>query len=351
MLLAGGMHLSKKFGNTLAEIKAEGFQPAALIDMEIGGTDALATARSMALGTQRFAEAYAKLSPDVLIVLGDRYEMHSAAVAAVPFNIPLVHIAGGNVTEGAFDDAFRHSITKLSHIHFAETEECARRVRQMGEQPERVFVVGALNIDNLHGLELPTKDALFAQYGLDTDKPTLLVTMHPTTRTPGKAEAHIASLLSALETLKLQAIITAPNADPGGAVMLDTIKAFVSTREWAHYADHLGTKNYFGFLKYASAMVGNSSSGPVEAATFRLPVVDIGIRQAGRLAPANVIHCDHDTGATVVAIQRALSDDFVASLQNLVNPYGDGHAAEKMMDALSSLPPASELLQKRFSDV
>lgn len=350
-LIVGGMHLSEAFGNTLREIEAEGFSPAALVDMEIGETDALRTALSMGLGTQRFAEAYVSLEPDIVIVLGDRYEMHSAAVATVPFNLPLIHIAGGNVTEGAFDDAFRHSITKLAHVHFTDTEECARRVRQMGEPADRVFATGALGLDNLHHIDLPSKDDLFARYDLRTDWPTLLVTMHPTTRTPHKAEAHIAALLSALEKLKIQAMITAPNADPGGAIMLDAIKAFVSTHDRARYVDNLGTRNYFAFLKYASAMVGNSSSGLVEAASFRLPVVDIGIRQAGRLAPANVIHCEHDTDATIAAIERALSPDFAASLKGLVNPYGDGHAAEQMIEILSTLPPRDILIKKKFVDL
>ena len=337
-LIAAGMHLMPEFGSTIGEIESDGFTPAAKVDLDLHGDTPLAVARAMGTGTRRFAEAYERLGLDVLCVLGDRFEMHAAAAAAVPFLLPLAHIAGGSLTRGAIDDSLRHSITKLSSLHFVETETHAARVRQMGEERWRVHLTGALNLDNIAELPVMPLAEMNRRFGLSLDRaaPPLLVTFHPVTRDFAATRRHAEDLLAALAAAQQPVVFTYPNADTGGRVIIDLIDGFVREHPSARAVPNLGVAGYFSLMRHARAMVGNSSSGLIEAAAFRLPVAHVGERQDGRLAPANVIHVSCSKDAILAGIRRAASTAFRDSIAGLINPYGDGRAAERIMAALDA---------------
>lgn len=350
-LIAAGMHLMPEFGSTVEEIRTDGFTPAAEVGLDLRGDTPLAIARAMGAGTARFAEAYERLGLDLLFVLGDRYEMHAAAAAAVPFLLPLAHIAGGSLTRGTIDDSLRHSITKLSSLHFVETETHAARVRQMGEESWRVHLTGALNLDNIAELPVLPLAEMNRRFGLDLDvaEPPLLVTFHPVTRDFAATRRHAEDLLAALAGAGQPAVFTYPNADTGGRVIIDLIDAFVRENPRARAVPNLGVAGYFSLMRHARAMVGNSSSGLIEAASFRLPVVNVGERQDGRLAPANVIHVPCAKDAILAGIRRATSTAFRDSIARLVSPYGDGRAAERIMAALRATDFADpRLIRKDF---
>jgi UDP-N-acetylglucosamine 2-epimerase (non-hydrolysing)/GDP/UDP-N,N'-diacetylbacillosamine 2-epimerase (hydrolysing) len=337
-LIAAGMHLMPEFGSTVAEIEADGFPIAARIEMPHGDAPG-DMARAMGTGVGRFADAYERLRPDTLILLGDRFEMFAAGAAAQPFLIPIAHIAGGAITQGAIDDGFRHALTKLSHVHFVETIRHAGVLEHLGEARWRIHVTGALNLDNLRGIEWLNSADLYRRYGisLDPDKAPLLVTLHPVTREYGNTRRYAEALFAALDAYGGPAIFTYPNADTTGRLLIAMIEAHVRHRTYACAVPHLGTQGYFGLMRLACAMVGNSSSGIIEAASFRLPVVNIGTRQQGRPAGANVIHTGYGDGEILGAIRKAASPDFRASLAHLVNPYGDGRAAERIIGRLRAL--------------
>ncbi len=351
-LIVAGMHLAPEFGDTRAEILADGFQPAAEVECCLAGDRPGTLARAMGLGTIGYAQALETLRPDILIVLGDRFEMHAAAVAAQPFLIPVVHIAGGALTGGAIDDSLRHSMTKLASLHFPEIEVYAARIQQMGEPPNRIHVTGSLNLDNLAALEPLSLDELNRRFGLalTPDAPPLLVTFHPVTRAYRDTETHVTALLQALDKAGRPIVFTAPNADTEGRRVMAMIEAFVEARPRAYRVAHFGSQAYFSMMAQAAAMVGNSSSGIIEAASFRLPVVNIGSRQDGRFAPENVIHVG-DTAADIAAgIARATDPDFRDGLQQLSNPYGDGRAAERMVEVLRGLELNRSLIEKPFHE-
>lgn len=353
-LIVAGMHLAPEFGTTVEEIRADGFPIAATVDMTLAADAPGSIARSMGLGLVGFAQAYEQIRPDVIVVLGDRFEMHAAATAAVPFLIPLAHIAGGALSRGAIDDGLRHSITKLSHIHLVETEPYRQRVIQMGEAPWRVHLAGALNLDNQRDMEVLSLDELNRRFGvaLDAASPPLLVTFHPVTRQYRDTRRHMESVLGALETSGRSIVITHPSADTGGRIIIEMIEDYVRTHPGAYSVPHLGTLAYFSLMRHAAAMVGNSSSGIIEAASFKLPVVDIGTRQQGRLAAANVIHCPCERDAVAAAIARATGPAFRKELESLVNPYGDGNAAERMIEVLRTLDLVDpRLIHKEFCDL
>ncbi len=354
LLIAAGMHLEPAFGNTLEEILADGFAPAARVDLALTSDTPGGIAHSMGLGVSRFAKAYEALRPDLLVVLGDRFEMHAAASAAQPFLIPVAHIGGGALSLGAIDDAFRHSITKLSHLHFVETEAYGARMRQMGEAPSQVQMTGALGLDNINDIKILSLDDLNRRFALALaeDAPPLLVTFHPVTREFRDTGAHMAALLAALAAAQQPVVFTYPNADTGGRLIIERIEAFAAGQPRAACVAHLGTKGYFSLMDKAAAMVGNSSSGIIEAASFALPVVNIGNRQKGRFAPANVITCGNGRDEILAAIHRATSPEFRAGLDGLANPYGDGQAAERMVETLRHVDLSDPaLIQKAFHDM
>lgn len=348
-LYVSGAHLSPTFGLTVNSIEAEGFEIHERIEMLLSDTPE-DVAKSMGLGTIGFAQAFARHRPDLLVALGDRFEMHSAVVAAVPLRIPVAHIHGGELSEGAIDDALRHSITKLSHLHFVSTADYARRVIQLGEEPWRVTVSGAPALDNLKTLELLSASELEKQFGLDLSKPFLLATYHPLTIEADQTEVQIRNLLSALDNVGMPVVFTYPGADAKSHFIIETIEQYAREHSSAQLAVSLGTRGYFSMMKLAAGMVGNSSSGIIEAASFRLPVVNIGARQGGRLRAENVIDVGSSASEILAGIKRAIDPNFRAGLANLQNPYGDGNAAERIVDRLATVEINQRLLTKRFQD-
>jgi UDP-hydrolysing UDP-N-acetyl-D-glucosamine 2-epimerase len=353
-LIVAGMHLMPQFGRTIEEIEADGFEAAATVDLAQGGDRPVDIAAAMGRGAVGFAEAYARIQPDLVVVHGDRFEMHAAAVAAVPFLIPIIHHDGGALTLGAIDDALRHSMTKLASLHFVETEAYAARVIQMGEEPWRVTVTGALGLDNLADVALLTPEAFQARFGvpLPPSRPPLLATFHPVTREYAETRTHMEAFLAAIEESGLPVVFTYPNADTGGQAIIEMIEAFVERHPEAWAVPHLGTQGYFSLMANAATMVGNSSSGIIEAASFKLPVVNVGHRQEGRLAPDNVITTGSTKAEILQGIRKAISPEFRMGLASLVNPYGDGHAAERMMTVLRQTDPKDpRLIRKTFHDL
>jgi len=351
-LVVGGMHLSPEFGLTVEAIEADGFEIAERVEMLLSSDTPEGIAKSMGLGTIGFAQAYARFRPDILVVLGDRFEMHAAAIAALPFKIPVAHIHGGEVTQGAIDDALRHSMTKLSHMHFVSTQEYARRVIQLGEEPWRVIVSGAPSLDNLHTIKLLEREELAATFGLRLDDvPFLLVTFHPVTLEYEETEWQVNELLAALELCELPVVFTMPNADTSGRTIARMIKEYIATHSSAQAVDNLGIQGYFSMMAVAAAMVGNSSSGIIEAASFELPVVNVGSRQQGRVRGANVIDVDYEQTSVLAGLRRALDPQFCAKLRGIRNPYGSGEASEKIVKVLKRVRLDDELVIKRFHDL
>lgn len=350
-LVVGGSHLRPEHGMTVDEIGEAGFRIAARVELLSDDDGPAAMAEAMARGTSGFAAAFADLAPDIAVILGDRYEMHAAAVAAQAFALPLAHIHGGEITEGAIDDSFRHSMTKLAHLHFVATEEFRNRVIRMGEAPERVILSGALALDKMATVAPMSDDALAERIDMGLEPAPLLVTYHPETRDPTPPAARAAALLEALEGSGLPMVITAPNADPGGADIRRLMEEFAAARDRARFIVSLGTEAYVAMMRRAAAMVGNSSSGIIEAASAGLPVVNVGDRQKGRPRAANVIDTGPDAEAIAAAIGRATSPDFRRSLVGLRNPYAaDRPAAEIIHRTLAEVALDGTLLRKAFYD-
>jgi len=350
-LLVAGAHLAPEFGLTVRAIEADGFEVHERIEMLVSSDGPQGVGLSMGLGTMGFARAFARSHPDLVMVLGDRFEMHAAAVAAVPFRIPVVHLHGGELTQGAFDDGLRHSMTKLSHLHYTATQDAAQRVIQLGEEPWRVTVSGAPSLDHLRSVRLLTKEEVERRLELDVAVPPLLVTYHPETLAREQPEAHVEQLIAALDHVRQPIVWTMPNPDPHSRAILALIHRFIADHPQARFVDNLQTQAYFSVMAIAAAMVGNSSSGIIEAPSFQLPVVNIGQRQAGRLRAANVIDVDPTREAIQAGLSRALSREFRTSLVELVNPYGDGRAAERIVQGLKDVALDQRLLLKRFQVV
>lgn len=350
-VLVSGMHLSPKFGLTVREVEAAGFEVFERVKSLVSSDTPGGIAKSIGLGVLGFAQVFSRYRPDILVLLGDRFDMLPAAVAALPFNIPIAHIHGGEATEGLIDEAIRHSLTKFSHLHFASTEYYARRIIQMGEEPWRVTVSGALGLDAILQTKLDSPDETARRFGLSLDSPIALVIFHPETLVYERTEEHISSLLSAIDSLGLQSLFTYPNADTHGRMIIRRIDRFCAQRPRCKVIVNAGHQGYLSLLNTASVMVGNSSSGIIEAASFKLPVVNIGRRQHGRLHAENVLNCDHETSSIATAIQQALEPAFRRGLENLANPYGDGHAAERIVERLGAVPLDDALIFKRFHEL
>jgi UDP-N-acetylglucosamine 2-epimerase (non-hydrolysing)/GDP/UDP-N,N'-diacetylbacillosamine 2-epimerase (hydrolysing) len=350
-LVVSGAHLSPEFGMTAMVIQQDGFEIAERVSMLLSSDAPQDIATSMGLGMIGFAHAYARLRPDLLVVVGDRFETHAAVAAAVPLTIPVAHIHGGESTEGVIDEVLRHSITKMSHLHFAATKRYAQRIIQMGEEPWRVVVSGAPSLDTLHSWRRLSREELQQQLGVDLTPPPLLVTYHPVTLDYDRTDARVRELLAALRHVDRPAVFTYPNADARGRRVIDLIQRFQREDPRARVIMNLGTQAYFSLMSHAAAMVGNSSSGVIEAASFRLPVVNIGNRQQGRDHAANVISVGDSRDEVLKGIRKALSPAFRASLAGLNNPYGDGHAVKRILKMLKEVPLNGRLLMKRFHQV
>ncbi len=350
-LIVGGTHLSPEFGLTVRAIEADGWPIAARVETVVPSDTPQAIAESMALAVAGFARAYAEVQPDVVLVLGDRFDMHAAALAALPCAIPVAHLHGGEITEGAIDDALRHSITKLSHLHFVSTEEAARRLRQMGEEAWRVTVSGAPSLDTLSTMTFLDREALGRQIGMALAAPPLLVTYHPVTLEHEQAAWQTGELLAALQSFEGPIIFTMPGLDTGARAVAALIRAFVETTPRARLIPSLGAQSYFSLMACAGAMVGNSSSGIIEAPSVALPVVNIGARQQGRLRAANVIDVGYERAAIQEGIRRALAPGNALRLQGLANPYGNGRASEIIVERLREVPLGERLIRKRFASL
>ena len=350
-LIVAGMHLAPEFGLTAQAIEADGFAIGDRVHMLLASDTPEGIAKSMGVGIMGFAQSYARVKPDILVVLGDRFEMHAAALSALPFTIPVAHIHGGELTEGAIDDALRHSITKLSHLHFVATRASARRVIQMGEEPWRVIVSGAPALDNLRSITLLSRDELEARFGLRLESAPLLVTYHSVTLEYEQAQWQVGQLLDALRACQMPVVFTMPNADTNSRAITALISEFVKSYPRAQMVANFGPQGYFSLMAHAAAMVGNSSSGMIEAPSLGLPVVNIGTRQQGRLRAENVLESGYDRDDIMKKIQQAVAPEFRARLQGCSNPYGDGHASDIIVKRLKDVSLDHRLTRKRFADL
>jgi UDP-N-acetylglucosamine 2-epimerase (non-hydrolysing) len=349
-VMVTGMHLAPEFGLTVREIERDGFPIRDRIECLTASDSPQGIAQSMGIGQIGFAQALARSRPELLVVLGDRTEMLAAATAALPFRIPIAHIHGGELTQGAIDDAVRHCLTKLCHIHFVALPEFADRVHQLGESRDRIHIVGALGLDAIQTTPRLSHAEFQQRFGVDLNSSPIVVTFHPVTQEYEQTGRQIDELLAALATIDAPLLFTYPNSDTNGRIIINCINRFVGDHPNAVVVQNLGSAAYFTLLGQARAMVGNSSSGILEAASFRLPVVNIGTRQQGRPQPANVIQTGYGRSDIASGLSRALSEAFVDGLQDLTNPYGDGRAAERITAVLDALPMTDALVRKGFHD-
>ncbi len=339
-LLVSGMHLSPEFGLTYQQIEQDGFAIDEKIETLLSSDSAAGVAKSMGLGVLGFTDALSRLAPDVLVILGDRFEALAAAQTAMILRIPVLHLHGGEITEGAYDDAIRHAITKLSAYHCTSMEAYRQRVIQLGEMPERVFNVGAVGLDHLNRSQMLSLDALSTSLNFSLHSPFFVVTYHPVTLADEQAVASFQALLDALDAFpQHQIILTYPNADDGGRQIIPMLEAYAAAQpERVLTIPSLGQQRYLSAVKYATAVVGNSSSGIIEVPSFDVPTVNIGVRQQGRIAAKSVLHCAPNTDAIKDCITRALSQDYKQDGEVIINPYGDGNSSEQIIQLLRTLP-------------
>jgi GDP/UDP-N,N'-diacetylbacillosamine 2-epimerase (hydrolysing) len=350
-LIVTGMHLSPEFGLTYMEIEKE-FKIDKKIEMLLSSDTSIGISKSMGLAQISFAEAYIELQPDIIVVLGDRYEIFSCVSAAMIARIPVAHLHGGEATEGLIDEAIRHSITKMSHLHFTATEIYSNRVIQLGEHPSRVFNFGGLGIDNINRLELLSKEAFEESIGFKLADKNLIVTFHPVTLENASAKRQFQELLDAIDTLKNTHIIfTKANSDTDGRVINAMIEEYVSKNsEKAVSFTSLGQLRYLSGLQYIDAVVGNSSSGLAEAPTFKIGTINIGDRQKGRIKALSVLDCEPNKSSIMKKFDELYNDDFQNLLKTVVNPYGMGGASHKIKESIKSVN-LDDIIQKSFYDI
>jgi len=349
-LIATGMHLSPEFGMTVEAIEADGFKIDRMVEMLLSSDTEVGVTKSMGLGMIGFADALAELKPNLMLVLGDRYEIFAAAASAMIARIPIAHLHGGEATEGLIDEPIRHSITKMSHLHFVAAEEYRRRVIQLGEQPENVFNVGGLGIDNILRLKLLARDELEEALNFKLRKRNLLITFHPVTLEQNTSAQQMDELLAALAELKDTGLVfTMPNADTEGRVLFDKIKEFCAEHPQARAYSSLGQLRYLSCIQHVDGVVGNSSSGLAEVPSFKKGTINIGDRQRGRLKAASVIDCLPDHDSISKAFEQLYSSEFQKLLTTVENPYGNGGASNAVVQKLESLTLDS-LLKKSFCD-
>jgi UDP-2,4-diacetamido-2,4,6-trideoxy-beta-L-idose 2-epimerase len=339
-IIAGAMHLSPEFGLTWKEITDDGFSIDAKVEMLLSSDTPVGVAKSIGLGTIGFADALERLDPDILIVLGDRFEALSIVQAALIMRIPIAHIHGGEITQGAYDDAIRHAITKMSNLHFVASEPYARRVIQMGTLPERVFNVGAVGLDHLRRGELLDQATLEDELKFKLGTNCVLVTYHPVTMGDEDPVATTSAILAALDAFQdYKVILTFPNADNGGRAIIPLLKAYAEQNPNRVLAlPSLGFRRYKAVLSKVSAVIGNSSSGLIEAPSFSVPTVNVGLRQIGRLAGPSVLHCSTDQEHIRKSISQALSPAGQAIARAAHNPYGRGNASGRIIEAIKANP-------------
>ena len=350
-VVATGMHLAPEFGLTYREIEKDGFHIDNKVEMLLSADTPSGVSKSMGLGMIGFSDALRQLNPDLILVLGDRFEIFSAVASAMVARIPVAHLSGGEVTEGAFDEAIRHSITKMSHLHFVAAEQYRNRVIQLGEQPERVFLVGGLGVDAIKKMTLLERPELEAAVGFEFAHKNLLITFHPVTLEENTSSLQMTELLAALEPLEnTRLIFTMPNADTDGRLLFGMIKHFVSRHPNARAFTSLGPLRYLSCIRHMDGVVGNSSSGLAEVPSFRKGTINIGDRQRGRLKAKSVIDCNPDRQSITAALQQLYSPEFQAALAAVRNPYGEGGATEKIVRVLQKYP-LDAIVKKTFYDI
>ena len=347
LLIVTGMHLSEKFGYTVDEIEKDGFTIDAKIPLGLSDDSGASMARDVGMCILGLTEAFEKIKPDILLVLGDRGEMLATAIAGIYMNIPVAHLHGGEVS-GTVDESVRHAITKLSHIHFPATEESAERIRKLGEDGFRIHVVGAPALDTILSETFVTKEEIGKRFDLDINKPIVLVVQHPVTTEFDDVERHIRETMDAVVELCEQTVVIYPNADAGGRKIIEIIEQY-RDYEFIRIFKNLRHMDYLSLMRSANVMVGNSSSGIIEAPSFSLPVVNIGTRQTGRQRGQNIVNVDYDKDKIIKAIKIGLYDkEFKCKASKCISPYGNGHAGTKVAEILGSIDITPELLQKKI---
>lgn len=347
-----GAHLSAEFGLTYKEIELDGIKIDEKLEILSGLDTPAATSKAMGLAMISFADYFEKLRPDMLVVLGDRYETLAVCCVAMNQRIPIAHLYGGETTQGAVDEAIRHAITKLSYLHFTSTEEYRCRVIQLGEEPDRVFCVGAIGVENIRTESYMSKSELESELDFKLDKPYAMVTFHPVTLEENKALEQIEALLAAIKKQKnMKFIFTKANADENGLLINRLIEHFVEENDHAVLFPSLGVTKYLSALKHCTMVIGNSSSGLIEAPSFGIPTINIGDRQKGRLQASSVIDCDPTEPEIRRAISLALSDEIRSLAKNTVNPYGDGNTSSKIIDVIRDYLTNDKIqMMKKFFD-
>lgn len=347
-LIVTASHLSPLFGNTASHIESEGFEISEKLETLVSSDSSSAICKTMGLSLIDFGQAYQRLKPDLIVITGDRYEMLSAASAALISRIPICHVYGGDLTEGAYDDNIRHAITKMANIHFVSNEDSRKRIIQMGEHPSSVFTVGSPALDSILHLKRLSKDELQEELNIRFKKWNILITFHPETRA-NNTQKDLHELLNALSSLDENhcLIFTSPNADSEGLLFLNKIQEFAQSKDNVYFFSTLGQNNFVSLMAQVDMMVGNSSSGLYEAPSLQIPTVNIGHRQEGRLKATSVIDSQAETTAIMAAINHAKH----LSCASTINPYGDGKSAEKMLDIIEKIDDFKVLLRKKFYEL
>ena len=344
-LIVMASHLSPEFGETVHEIERDGFPIAARVECLLSSDSDVGMAKSIGIGILGIADCLATLRPNLLLLIADRYEMLAPAAAALALRIPIAHIEGGEISQGAIDDSVRNALTKMAHIHFTSTAAARNRVIGMGEEPWRVHQAGAPSLDHVRRSSLPTREELESGLCIDLQQPTAIVAYHPVTLLEDTLEESEA-LFAALADLRMQLLFCYPNADAGSRKLIARARRFVTERGNAKVFVNLPAVTYWSLLRFAALMIGNSSSGIMESGSFALPVVDVGLRQRGRERGPNVLHAEADSNSIAAALAVAGGEAFHCQLNGMTNPYGDGCAAERIASVLANLPSRERLLFK-----
>ncbi|RAP34031.1 UDP-N-acetylglucosamine 2-epimerase (hydrolyzing) [Candidatus Marinamargulisbacteria bacterium SCGC AG-410-N11] len=349
-LIATGMHLSTEFGLTYKEIESHDLKIDKKIEILLSSDTSVGISKSMGLAQISFAEAFEELKPDIIVLLGDRFEIFSAASAAMISRIPIIHLHGGEATEGLIDEPIRHSITKMSHYHFTSTENYKKRVVQLGENPQRVFNVGSLGVDNIKHLSLLSKQQIEKELGFLFNKNNILITFHPVTLENNTAKNQFKNLLNSLSKLKsTQLIFTKSNADTNGRVINEMIDSFTSKNKNSYASFSLGQVNYFSCLQFIDGVIGNSSSGIIEVPSFKIGTINIGDRQKGRIQAKSVIQCIPTEKDIDTAIQKLYSKEFQKNLQSVSNPYEKPNTCDEIINLISKININSKnIIKKKF---
>jgi UDP-hydrolysing UDP-N-acetyl-D-glucosamine 2-epimerase len=348
-LVATGMHLSPEFGYTIDNIHAEGFTVDDTVETLLSSDTGVGVAKSVGLGIIGFADAFARLKPDLVVVLGDRFEILAAAQAAMFMRLPMAHLYGGDVTEGAVDESTRHAISKMAHLHFTSNPDSTRRLMQLGENPVRIHTIGSTGIDAIKHLKLMDRDTIGREVGMSLGPHNMLVTFHPLTIEGGRSVDALDELFAALSSLdpEYRLFFTLSNADAEGRALNNRIEAFAASRPNTIAVASLGQLRYVSLMNQVDIVIGNSSSGLLEAPSLNVPTVDIGDRQKGREGASSVFNCAVERNAIVAAISKAL----IHGRQPTVSPYGDGQSSRRLADVVAAIPDYRELLKKGFYDI